>query len=171
MIQKFLTPVVFLFLSACTSLPDGVEPVSNFELQRYTGKWYEIARIENRFEKGLEKVTATYELQDDGSVLVVNRGFDVKNQAWKEAKGRAVFVGDSDIGHLQVSFFGPFYSSYVIFDLDTTAYSSAYVAGYNKEYLWFLSRKFNVSETEIARFKQTAQKLGFDLSTLVYPRH
>jgi apolipoprotein D and lipocalin family protein len=87
-------------------------------LERYLGKWYEIARLDHSFERGLEKVSATYSLRDDGGVRVENRGFSQKKNTWKAAEGKAYFVRDSNEGYLKVSFFGPFYGSYVIFELD-----------------------------------------------------
>ncbi|WMN62011.1 lipocalin family protein (plasmid) [Pseudoalteromonas xiamenensis] len=158
-------------LTACTSVPQGIEPISGFELDRYMGKWYEIARIENQFEAGLDNVTAEYSLKQDGSVKVINRGLDADNQQAKEAIGTAKFVGDPQTAHLKVSFFGPFYASYIVFELDKSDYQYAYVSGYNKDYLWLLSRTPSLSESQILRFKMRAERLGFDLSKLVFPAH
>lgn len=97
----------------CTSKPDDVEPVNNFALQPYLGKWYEIARLDHSFERGLSNVTAEYELREDGGVTVINRGYSQEDKKWTQAEGKAYFVGDENIGHLKVSFFGPFYSSYI----------------------------------------------------------
>jgi apolipoprotein D and lipocalin family protein len=164
-------PLLILGLTAmvagCTGIPEGVEPVSGFEKDRYLGRWYEIARLDHSFERGLSQVSAEYQLQEDGSIQVINRGYKESSDEWKEAKGRAVFVGSADVGHLKVSFFGPFYSSYVIFDLDKEAYSHAYVSGYNQDYLWFLSRTPQVSEAALQDFKSTAREAGFDLEELI----
>ena len=111
-----------LFLAACTGMPEGVQPVSDFELDRYLGKWYEIARLDHSFERGLTQVTAEYSLRDDGGVRVVNRGFSADKGEWNEAEGKAYFVESPDLGYLKVSFFGPFYGSYVVFELDKEAY-------------------------------------------------
>jgi lipocalin len=98
-----------LFLASCaTTPPDGIHPVTSFEIDRYLGRWYEIARLDHSFERGMSDVNATYLLQDDGSVKVINRGYDTQRQAWKEAIGRALFIGDSHTASLKVSFFGPF---------------------------------------------------------------
>ena len=106
----FLALVSALALLACSTMPpDGMRPVDSFEINRYLGQWYEIARLDHSFERGMSDVSATYQLQDDGSVKVINRGFDTQRQAWKEAIGRAKFIGDSGTGALKVSFFGPFY--------------------------------------------------------------
>ena len=109
-------------LSGCVGLPQGIEPVRGFELERYLGKWYEIARLDHSFERGLEQVTAEYSLRDDGGVRVVNRGFDTGKGAWDEAVGKAYFVETEDLGYLKVSFFGPFYGAYVVFGLDDENY-------------------------------------------------
>ncbi|MGS0728825.1 lipocalin family protein, partial [Shewanella sp. 0m-11] len=110
--------ISILFLSACTSLPSGIEPVKQFELPRYLGTWYEIARLDHSFERGLNQVTATYEMKDDGGVKVINRGYSQAEQTWDEAEGKAYFVDSPNVGHLKVSFFGPFYGAYVVYELD-----------------------------------------------------
>ena len=129
---------VIFFLSGCVGIPEGVKPVDNFELDRYLGKWYEIARLDHSFERGLSKVTAHYSLRDDGGINVINRGFSAEKNAWKEALGKAYFVNDADEGHLKVSFFGPFYGSYIVFELDTAGYQYAFISGPDKDYLWLL---------------------------------
>ena len=106
-----------LLLTGCTGLPDGIEPVKDFDLQRYMGRWYEIARLDHSFERELEAVTAEYSVREDGGIRVINTGRNSKTGVTEQAEGRAYFDGESDIGHLKVSFFGPFFSSYVIFDL------------------------------------------------------
>jgi apolipoprotein D and lipocalin family protein len=93
-------------------MPEPVQPVTGFELKRYLGKWYEIARLDHSFEKGLSQVTAEYRLREDGDVLVFNRGFSESENEWKEAEGKAYFVNSDSEGYFKVSFFGPFYGSY-----------------------------------------------------------
>lgn len=154
-------------LSGCTGVPDGIEPVENLSVERYLGTWYEIARLDHSFERGLSRVTADYEQQRDGSIVVTNRGYDTEEGAWSEAEGHAVFVDDPTVGHLKVSFFGPFYSSYVIFELDQSGYEYAYITGYNRDYLWFLSRTPEVSDEALSAFKERAEAEGFDLSELI----
>ncbi|WP_417519072.1 lipocalin family protein [Marinobacter sp.] len=161
-----LLPLFFL-TAACTGVPQGIEPVTGLDTDKYLGKWYEIARLDHSFEEGLSRVSADYELQNDDSIKVINRGFDAEAGEWSIAEGRAVFVGDEGTGHLKVSFFGPFYASYVIFELDKDEYQYAYVTGYDRDYLWFLSRTPDVSAEAIARFRQTAVEAGFDLEELV----
>jgi apolipoprotein D and lipocalin family protein len=116
-------------LQSCTGTPEGVEVVTDFELDRYLGTWYEIARLDHSFERGLSNVTANYSMRDDGGVKVINRGFNTEKSEWDEATGRAYFVGESDIGQLKVSFFGPFYGGYNIVELDDSDYQYSLVAG------------------------------------------
>ena len=100
--------IIVSLLSACTSVPEGVKPVENFNLSKYQGKWYEIARLDHSFERGLEQVTAEYQLMPDGYIKVTNRGFSTQEKIWSEAIGKAKFVEATDVGFLKVSFFGPF---------------------------------------------------------------
>ena len=156
--------LLVLFLSACTGLPKGIEPVADFELDRYLGKWFEIARLDHRFERGLSNVTAEYSIREPGLVNVVNRGYLSEKGEWKEAIGKAKFKDSDDIGHLLVSFFGPFYASYVIFELDD--YQTAFVVGNSRDYLWLLSRTPEVSAATRALFMEKIVELGFDPSEL-----
>jgi apolipoprotein D and lipocalin family protein len=159
--------VLSVFLVAgCTGLPDGIEPVSELDLDRYKGTWYEIARLDHSFEQGLSNVTAEYSLNPDGSIAVINRGYSAEEGAWQEADGHAVPVEDSAAGHLKVSFFGPFYASYVVFRLDED-YQTVYITGYNRDYLWLLARSPRVDDGTIEAFKSEAKAKGFDLSELI----
>lgn len=166
--MKNWTLLAFLsLLTSCTSVPDGIEPVRGFDADRYLGTWYEIARLDHSFERGLSKVSADYSRNDDGSIKVINRGYNAGEGRWEAADGRAVFVQHENIGHLKVSFFGPFYASYVVFELEQEGYSYAYVTGYNREYLWFLSRTKEVSDEAVEAFKRRARAEGFDLDGLI----
>ena len=115
-----LTMIVFgLLLAGCsTTPPPNVTPVTPFELSRYLGQWHEIARLDHSFERDMIKVTAQYSMNPDGSVKVLNRGFNTKKQAWKDAVGKAWLIDGSNKGALKVSFFGPFYGGYFITALD-----------------------------------------------------
>ncbi|GGO80894.1 outer membrane lipoprotein Blc [Marinobacterium nitratireducens] len=160
--------VFILLLTGCVGMPDKVTPVDNFELDRYLGKWYEIARLDHSFERGLERVTAEYSMRDDGGVAVVNRGYSTEDEAWKVAQGKAYFVEGSDKGYLKVSFFGPFYGSYVVFELEQTGYEYAFVSGPDTSYLWLLSRTPRLDDDVIERFKRVSSELGFDTSELIF---
>ena len=156
-----------LLLAACTGMPEGVKPVSGFELDRYLGKWYEIARLDHSFERGLSRVTAEYSLREDGGVRVVNRGFSAAKGEWDEAEGKAYFVESPDLGYLKVSFFGPFYGSYVVFELDREDYQYAFISGPDTSFLWLLARTPTVSVEVLRRFIERSQALGFDTDSLV----
>lgn len=159
--------VMSFILASCAGLPENAKAISDFELDKYMGKWYEIARLDHSFERGLEQVTATYSIKDDGSVRVDNRGFSSESKEWSEAEGKAKFYGDSSVGHLEVSFFGPFYGSYLIFDLDKDNYQYSFVTG-SKNTLWFLSRTPTVSDELKEKFINDAQALGYDTEKLIF---
>ena len=156
-----------LILSGCLGMPATVSPVKEFEIDRYLGKWYEIARLDHSFERGLERVTAEYSRRDDGGIAVINRGFSPEKNEWKQAKGKAYFVNDSDEGYLKVSFFGPFYGSYVVFELDKQNYEYAFVSGPDLSYLWLLSRKPVLPKAIVDRFIARSKELGFDTEKLI----
>ncbi len=160
--------ITLLGVSSCVGIPSNITPVNNFELNRYLGTWYEIARLDHSFERGLEQVTAEYSLREDGGVAVKNRGFDVDKKEWKEAIGKAYFVNDEDKGHLKVSFFGPFYGSYIIFELDHENYQYAFISGPNSKYLWLLSRTPKVDQKLLDYFKEKANKLDFNTDELIF---
>ena len=155
-------------LAACTGAPDGVEPVTDFELDRYLGKWYEIARLDHSFERGLSRVTAEYSLRDDGGVRVVNRGYDAAKGEWDEAVGKAYFTGEADVGQLKVSFFGPFYGGYNVIDLDRENYRFSLVAGPNRDYLWILAREPGIDEATRERLLTKADAFGFNTGALIW---
>lgn len=155
-------------LASCTGVPEGIRPVQNFDAGRYAGKWYEIARLDHRFERGLSRVTAEYTLGEEGRVAVLNRGYSAEKQGWSEAEGRARFVADPRTGHLKVSFFGPFYASYVIFELDHENYQYAFVTGNTRDYLWLLARTPTISEALRERFVAEAKARGFDVERLIF---
>ena len=157
----------FIVLNACTGHPQNIKPVEGFQLERYLGTWYEIARLDHSFERGLEQVTATYSMREGGGVRVLNKGFNIRNNEWSEAEGKAFFVKDEATAHLKVSFFGPFYGSYVVFQLDPD-YQTAFVVGHDLSYLWLLSRATTVSVETKTRFLQNIKANGFDVDELIW---
>lgn len=162
-----------LFLSGlcgCAHIPEGVEAVRGLEPERYLGSWFEIARLENRFERGLVNVSAEYSMNGDGSIRVVNRGFDPERNLWKEAVGRAYFVEGPDLGRLRVSFFRPFYGSYNIIELDKQNYSHAMVCGDTRDYLWILARTRTLPDEVINSLVLKAGTLGFSTNSLLRVR-
>ncbi|MDA7826359.1 lipocalin family protein [Porticoccaceae bacterium] len=160
-----------LLLTSCLSVPEGVVPVNNFEIDRYLGRWYEVARLDHSFERDLQAVTAEYVTRDDGGIKVINSGRNIDSGEIQQAEGRAYFVEDPSKGHLKVSFFGPFFGSYVIFELDQDNYQYAFIAGNTTDYLWLLSRSPKVSKELLEQFKDSASNLGFNLEDLIMVSH
>ncbi|MDQ7772602.1 MAG: lipocalin family protein [Elusimicrobiales bacterium] len=167
--KKILAALALGLCGCATGAPEGVTPVAGFELERYLGKWHEIARLDHRFERGLSKVTAEYSMRGDGGVRVINRGYDAGKDEWKEAEGRAYFTGDSSVGSLKVSFFRPFYGGYNIMELDRENYSWSLVCGPDRSYLWILARTPELAPETLERLKARAAELGFETEKLIYP--
>ncbi|MCW8344641.1 lipocalin family protein [Vibrio sp. ZSDZ65] len=168
-IRKFMMLSMMVLLTACTGMPSTVQPINQFELNRYLGQWYEVARLDHSFERGLDNVSAFYSINKDGSVKVVNRGWNREDNEWSEAEGKAKFVDTPDIAHLKVSFFGPFYGSYVVYYLEDD-YSVALVSGYNLDYFWLLSRTPTLPQEALDNYIQKANKAGFDTDSLIFPK-
>lgn len=152
-------------------MPESIKPVDGFNLNNYLGKWYEIARLDHSFERGLSQVTANYSIKDDGGVRVINKGFSVKNNEWQEAEGKAYFVDTTTEGYLKVSFFGPFYGSYVVFELEHKNYQYAFISGPNTDYLWLLSRTTSVEPEVMQKFLKMSKERGFNIEDLIYVNH
>lgn len=169
--QQLTAVVVLLVLGGCTGMPDGLQPVSGFEPGRYLGTWYEIARLDHSFERGLSNVSATYSRKVGDEMAVLNRGYEEKTEKWKRIEGRARFLRSPDVGSLKVSFFGPFYSGYHIIALDKENYTYAMVAGYSREYLWILSREKTLDKNVLAELVSKARKWGFETDQLIYVEH
>jgi apolipoprotein D and lipocalin family protein len=171
--RKFLLPstLLFLLLGGCVRPPDGVPTVSDFELERYLGTWYEIARLDHSFERGLIDVTADFSRGEDGAIKVVNRGYDPNQERWREAVGRAHFVDDPNAGLLKVSFFGPFYGAYNIIELDRTSYQWALVCGSSRDYLWILARYPELPPRIRSSLVARARELGFSTEELILVPH
>lgn len=158
-------------LAGCSvSPPRGVEVVTPFEIDRYLGTWYEIARLDHSFERGLDNVKAEYSLRPDGNVEVVNSGYDRKSGERNEAVGVAKFIGEDDVGSLKVSFFGPFYGGYHVVELDED-YRWALVIGQSRKYLWILARDKQIPDEVRARLLQKASDLDIDVSELIWVEH
>jgi len=161
---------IVINLSSCSSIPKGAVAVQPFDQKKYLGKWYEIARLDFKYEKDLNNVTANYSLKEDGKIRVVNRGFNYKKKEWKESIGKAKFKGDPQVGRLKVSFFGPFYSAYNVLAVDDD-YRYALVAGKNLDYLWILSRETTIPDNIKAAYLQKAESLGYGTGDLVWVEH
>lgn len=169
LVQAFLLAITLLAaLAGCsTAPPPGLTAVTPFDVNRYAGTWYEIARMDHAFERGLSDVSARYTLQPDGSVQVINRGFDVSRQAWKDAVGKAVFTGDSNRGALKVSFFGPFYGGYNVVALDPD-YRWSLVVGPDLGYVWILARDRQLAPAVRQQVVEKARAFGVDVDRLIW---
>ena len=165
--RLFLLIMMVLLLQSCTGIPSNVEPVRGFELDRYLGTWYEIARLDHSFERGMTQVTALYEMREDGGVKVTNKGFVLDECRWEESVGKAYFIDEPDVGRLKVSFFGPFYGGYNIIDLDQDDYSWSLVVGPDTSFLWVLSRTPEMNAETYERLLGKARSAGFPVDDLI----
>lgn len=147
--------------------PEGIQSVSGFDMDRYTGHWHEVARIDNAFERGLTQASATYTRKADDTIKVVNRGYDPVRKQWKEAEGTARFVGEPDRAALKVSFFGPFYGGYNVVALDEN-YQWAMVIGSSTDYLWVLSRTPTLPWHVREHLMERAQAMGVDVRKILW---
>jgi apolipoprotein D and lipocalin family protein len=170
-IPLFVILACLLLLSGCVGVPKGIAPVSGFDVNRYMGKWYEIARLDHRFERGLSRVSAEYALANDGSVTVINKGYDAQKGQWKEIQGRALFVGSDTAGQLKVSFFGPFYGGYNVIVLDKEHYQYALVCGPDRSYLWILARNPSLPTSVLKELLASAKNMAFDTDKLIFVTH
>ena len=164
--------LLFTFLlTSCTGLPKGLKPVEGFDVNRYVGTWYEIARLEQSFEKGLDNISAQYSLAKDGGIEVLNQGRNEETGEWKKADGKAYFIEQPTVGRLKVSFFGPFYGSYNIIALDKKNYQYSMVTGPNRSYLWILARSKSLPKEILDNLIADAKKQGFETHKLIMVRH
>lgn len=159
-----------LLLNSCASIPKNAKPVDNFDINRYLGTWYEVARFDFRFEKDLENTSAQYGLDKNGNVTVLNSGHNFVKEKWSKADGLAKFRGDKTVAALKVSFFGPFYSGYNVVALDEN-YQYALIAGKNLDYLWILSRTKSIPEEIKTKYLKIAEEIGYDTSKLIWVNH
>jgi apolipoprotein D and lipocalin family protein len=173
MTDKVLITIFLLStaLLGCTSVPKGLEPVSEFDGGRYMGKWYEIARLDHSFERNLSNVSAMYTAKENGEISVLNQGYNEKSGNWKQIEGKARFINNESVGSLKVSFFGPFYGGYHVIELDRVNYSYAMVSGPSLSYLWILSRTTELDEAIYSRLVNAAAELGFDTAKLIWVKH
>ena len=172
-LQPILQPLTIALVLAFLSLslkagPSHVEPLSDFKLESYLGTWHEIARIENSIEEGLSNVTASYYLKKNGTIKVINKGFNDEDGEWEEAEGRAYFNSEENIAHLDVTFFWPFYVDYIVFQFEDSENGYAFVTSDSTDYLWLLAREPTVDEELIERFLKLAKKMNFNTDELIF---
>lgn len=161
---------VLILWNACrVSIPKGAKAVSPFYTKKYLGKWYEIARMDFKFEKNLNNVTANYSMEDEGKIRVDNRGYDTVKKEWKQSIGKAKLLKPEE-ARLKVSFFGPFYAGYNVIAIDPQ-YQYALIAGNNLDYLWILSRSPEMPEQVRRNYLNIAKELGYRTEELVWTVH
>lgn len=175
MTRHFFIKLVFLIgvltvFNSCSDMPKDAQPIQNFDVNKYLGTWYEIARFDFRFEKDLDNTSAQYSLDQDGNVQVLNSGYHTKKNEWRKAVGVAKFRGNKDVAALKVSFFGPFYSGYNVIALDSE-YQYALIAGKDLDYLWILSRTKSIPQEIKDRYLKIAQGIGYDTTKLIWVKH
>ena len=160
----------YLVLRSRKSIPKGAVPFKPFDKERYMGHWYEIARLDYRHEKNLSNTEAEYSINEDGSIKVINSGFNLRTRKQETVTGKAKFAGSSTEGKLKVSFWGPFYSGYNVLAIDRD-YKYALVAGKDLNYLWLLSRDTTMPEHIREEYLNMAKDLGYEVSRLVWVSH
>lgn len=170
--KKLILPLLLfinlnIFAAAKT---EHIAAVKDFELERYLGTWYEIARLPHRFEKNLQQVTATYTLLDNGKIEVLNKGFNTKKQKWSESKGKAWMPDGSKPSELKVSFFWPFSAAYRIIYLEKD-YSLAIVTSTTFNYFWMLSRTPTIDEIYYNELIEKTKAWGFDTEKIIKVIH
>lgn len=143
--------------------------VTPFDIQRYLGRWYEIARLDFKWEKNLINTTADYTLNRNGTIDVVNQGWHIKKEEWKISEGKAK-ARQKNTGALKVSFFGPFFSDYNVVEI-TNDYKYALIFGESTKYMWILSREKEVPSNILQMFLLKAESFGFNTEDLVWPKH
>ena len=168
MLMKKNLILFILLATGCVSIPDNITPVTSFQIERYLGKWYEIARLDHRFERGLTQISAEYSMRPDGGLKVLNRGYSKEKQEWSEAEGRGYFVQSPNEAYLKVSFFGPFFGSYIVFELDTVNYQYALISGPDKSYFWLLARTPTIDDNLKKKLITKAAVLGFNTKKLIF---
>lgn len=168
--KKIFIIINIILLIGCSPTTQNLKVVEHFDLNKYAGKWYEIARLDNRFEKDLIGVTAFYRTGENGEIEVINRGFNPLTNTRQMAKGKVRFKDQPTLGHLEVSFFWNFYSSYKILELDKN-YEYALVTSDTFDYLWILARDSTLEEPIYQQLVDKAKQLGFDTSALIKISH
>ncbi len=171
--MKKLGLFALLLLSSCTDALENITLIDGIDADQYLGTWYEIARLDHPFERGLDNVTTHYELEKDGSIKITSKGFNRKNEQWDVAVGKAHFTepkqaDNTYLGKLTVSFNGPFSGRYNIIELDKIYYNYAMVCGPNKKYLWILARTPELTYPIKQHLMSKANELGFDTDSLIH---
>lgn len=155
--------VGMVFFSCCSKLTVNNSVVKDFDVNRYLGDWYEIARLDHSFERGIEYAKANYSIRDDGKIKVLNSG--IKKGKESSAEGKAKFTDTP--AHLRVSFFGPFYADYRILMIGPK-YDYALVGSGSDNYLWILSRTPYLPDNVVRKILQNAKERGYNTDNLIW---
>lgn len=172
-----LCGILFFLPLLCTCQNQDMSIINNSTVQsvdinRYLGKWYEIARFPHRFEKDLIGTTANYALREDGKIAVTNAGYKKSFEGdYKEARGVAKIPNVEDPSKLRVSFFLFFYADYFILELDTTNYQYALVGSSSDNYLWILSRNPLMTDETYTMLVEKARARGYQVEKLIKVEH
>ena len=151
-------------VAGCVSGPNvDNTPVAALDLSRYLGEWYEIARFDHSFERGIERAKASYTLNEDGTIKVVNSG--IKDGKPKTAIGKGKRTDTPAL--LRVSFFGPFYADYRVMKIDAD-YTYALVGSGSASYLWILSRTPKLADDAKSELLAEAKRRGYDTDKLIW---
>lgn len=169
-LNSALIVLLFLQLVSCATIPKEATAVQPFDIDKYLGKWYEIARFDFTFERDLNNTTAVYSKNPDGTIQVNNQGYNTVKKSWQQSIGKAKFVRNKDQAMLKVSFFGPFYGGYNVLAIDED-YRYALVSGSNLKYLWILSRDKTIPNDIKSNYLNYAESIGFDTSKLIWVKH
>ncbi|MGE4290476.1 MAG: lipocalin family protein [Salinivirgaceae bacterium] len=162
--------IMMIGFNSCVSIPKGAVAVKPFDKEKYLGKWYELARLDFKYERNLNNTTAEYSLIDNGTIKVDNKGYNTLKERWEQATGKAKFVGEENVAMLKVSFFGPFYSGYNVIAIDND-YKYALVAGKSLKYLWILSRETNIPDDIKEKYLKIAEGIGYNTDNLLWIKH
>lgn len=155
-------------LSACNNDNINTSTVQELDLNRYAGQWYEIARFDHSFERGLVGCTATYTLNGDGTIKVVNAGYkDSFDGKYDEAIGKARRPNDAEPGKLEVAFFWNFYAPYYVLEL-ADDYRYALIGSKKSKYLWILSRTPRMNDVDLDYVLTSAQNRGYNTNELIW---
>ena len=166
--MKKLFILITALLTGCTGIPEGIKAVDDFDANRYLGTWYEVARLDHRYERNLENITVTYTSREDGGIDVLNQGWDKKAGKLHFAQGKAYFIEQANEGRLKVSFFGPFYSGYNIIELDKKDYAHLMITGRDRSSFWILSRTKKLPEATLHDLIDEAKSMGFSTDQLIF---
>ncbi|MFI3285670.1 MAG: lipocalin family protein [Rikenellaceae bacterium] len=164
MFRTILTTIFLLFIYSCSAQRIDRTTVNEFDLGRYLGKWHEIARFDTRFERDLVSVTAHYSLNPDGTIKVVNRGYNTRKEEWGESEAKATTT--NQVGRLKVSFFPLVSSEYNILSI-AEDYQWALVGSSSPDFLWILSRSKEINQATLDHILTLAEGRGYDTSKLL----